>query len=61
MAFKNKAIQTINSLASENARLKDTMGKTKPIANRKNIAKNISGLQTLRPSLGNQFKKQNYE
>ena len=51
MTFKNKAVETINKLVHENAKLKDKMSKDKK-GRRVSAATKIQGLQTLTNKLG---------
>lgn len=53
MSFKNSAIKTINSLMSENKKLRDSMGKSKK-TRKESAASRIQGLQTLKNTLGTQ-------
>jgi hypothetical protein len=58
MAFRNEAIARLKSLAADNAQVKQYSNRAPTrTSNRRNIAGGISGLQSLRPSLGNQFYK----
>lgn len=56
MSFRNEAIKTINSLVTENARLKDSMGKSKSRSTKQRQSYTTSGsyglakLQTLKKS-----------
>ena len=56
MSFKNSAIKTINSLMSENKKLRDSIGKSKN-TRKESSAGRIQGLRTLKNTLGRQFMK----
>lgn len=54
ITFKNKQISDITNLQNENARLKDMIGSK---ARKRSSAPSISGLETLKNTLGKQFSK----
>ena len=54
VAAKNEQIAKVASLQQENSRLRDQMGQRKK-GTRQSTASKISGLQSLRDSLGQQF------
>jgi predicted nuclease with TOPRIM domain len=54
VAAKNEQIQKVKALQDENAKLKDQMGRRKQGA-RQSLASKISGLQTLKNTMGKQF------
>jgi len=53
---KNDQIKMIEDLQSENARLKDQIGKRKKGSRESSAAGRIQGLQTIKNSLGTQFR-----
>ena len=57
ITFKNKDVQKISALQSENARLKDQIGRRKQDSRQGSSIK-IQGLQSLRGNLGRQFTKE---
>ena len=56
VAAKNEQIKMIDELQNENARLKDQIGQRKRGSRPQNAASRIQGLQSLKNSLGTQFK-----
>jgi hypothetical protein len=54
--FKNESISKIRQLQDENTKLKDKMGRSAG-TKRVSSATRISGLQTLKNTLGKQFSK----
>lgn len=57
VAAKNEQIKMIDDLQNENAKLKDQIGKRKKGSREPSAAGRIQGLQTIKNSLGTQFKK----
>ena len=55
ITFKNEQVKMVNDLQSENAKLKQMMGKRG--GKRKAETPRIQGLQTLKGNLGRQFQK----
>jgi len=54
---KNNQIKMIADLQSENASLKDQIGRRKKTSREPSAAGRIQGLQIIKNTLGNQFKR----